>query len=438
MGAISKFFGRRSASVTNISIPANETDIQKQIGEYKAVNNTLRDALGCAMPTVDPYALLVLLNANGYHSAAIAIKTITSAGQGYTASDALMAHITDANEDQTFQDFLDEFSFDLETYGNAYVEVKKVANTFAFYRSPALKTRVIPPKTEDDDESYCQYEYLSPAMTMLGRGFIARVIHPKYRKGDDYGMRQFKLLSRAGDRYYGDPDYLSATKLLGLNASIIQVVEKFFENALIGDKAIIIRGGDLDEEAKLKLKNYIASSFKGIDNAHKVALIEVGRDDNVEIIDLNSNLKDSDYSALRDKNRDEIIAADRVAPRLVGIVSAGQLGAIGEVEGQLKIFKLAYVDSRQLKYEGFFRKLFRDLGLPDAETFTMTPLDITAGTTDMATLAQGVAAGILQQQEARDEWMTEKSIKAPDDERIVRTLVKSLKEIKSRLLGSKK
>jgi hypothetical protein len=155
-------------------------------------------------------------------------------------------------------------------------------------------------------------------------------------------------------------------------------------------------------------------TLKGIENAARSLILEVERGSKLSVQDLNGSIKEAPYIELRRENRDEIASAHRVPPRLLSIIPAGQLGATGEVEGQLKIFKIGFADPRQRKIEAFFRKLFRDCRLPDWNTFRLVPMDVTAGSIDAQTL--NLLTGgqpIISPEEARQDWYTEKSYYTP-------------------------
>ncbi len=177
------------------------------------------------------------------------------------------------------------------------------------------------------------------------------------------------------------------------------------------DKLFTIEGGNLTREQRTELSGFMKRSLKGVENAAKSLILEINRGTKLTMQDMNGSLKEAPYIELRRENRDEIASAHRVPPRLLAIIPSGQLGSTGEVEGQLKIFKIGFSDPRQRKIEAFFRKLFRDANLPDWNTFRLVPMDITAGEIDAQTLS--ILTGgqpILSVGEAREDWMTEKGV----------------------------
>jgi hypothetical protein len=224
------------------------------------------------------------------------------------------------------------------------------------------------------------------------------------------GMRQLKLTSPNADPWYGQPEYLSATSILTLNRAILRLIEKWFDNSMMLDKLFMVEGSKLTTEQKRELGSFMRRNLQGIENAARSLVLEVERGSKLTVEDLNGSVKEAPYIELRRENRDEIASAHRVPPRLISIISAGQLGAVGEVEGQLKLFKIAFADPRQRKIEAFFRKLFRDCRLPDWQTFRLMPMDVTAGSIDAQTLSLLTGGQpILSPEEARQDWYTEKA-----------------------------
>jgi hypothetical protein len=385
---------------------AEANEIVELVKSFDWVRNVLVTSHGCVLPQVDPFLLSTLFDCNGYHSNAIYWKQAATVGQGYECSDTLRALIEEANEDDSFQDLLDKFSLDLETYGSAYIEPILGQGSISLYHSPALLTRVKPPRDNDPsaEESFVQFVYK--------RNYgVASVEFDKFKRGMRTGIRQLKLTSPSADRWYGKPEYLSARKTLTLNFSILALAEKWFDNSMMLDKLFTIEGGNLTREQRTELSGFMKRSLKGVENAAKSLILEINRGTKLTMQDMNGSLKEAPYIELRRENRDEIASAHRVPPRLLAIIPSGQLGSTGEVEGQLKIFKIGFADPRQRKIEAFFRKLFRDANLPDWNTFRLVPMDITAGEIDAQTLS--ILTGgqpILSVGEAREDWMTEKGV----------------------------
>jgi hypothetical protein len=390
-----------------INSPNSENEIVELVKSYEWVRNTLATEYGCARPEYDPFLLSALFKSNGYHSACIYTKRAVTVGQGYDCSDALKAKIEEANEDQSLQDILDKFSLDLETYGTAFIEpvVDPSRGTCYLYNAPSIVTRIRPADDSiaGSETSYIQFSYKK------GYGVYTRAFD-KFKPGDRTGIRHQSLESEGVDSIYGQPEYISVQKILNLNFSIVTLAEQWFNNALVLDKLFVLEGGvKFTPEQKNSLQGFMKRTLKGLQNAHKSLILELQRGSKLTVQDMNGSLKEAPYMELRRENRDEIAAAHRVPPRMVGVIPSGQLGSTGEVEGQLKMFKINFADGRQRKIESFFRRLFHDCNLPDWQTFRLKAMDITAGSIDAQMLSMLTGGQpILTPEEAREDWFTEK------------------------------
>lgn len=406
-------------AVSTATIGRPEPWVTTALSSYKALEKALL-SLDTIRPRFDPLELLLYAERSGYHSSAINLKVATTVGAGYDGSPELLASIDRANANQSFQDLLDEWATDLEIFGNAYVEVRRSGADVSFYRAPAVLMRRLDPMKEKSGAEFLQYVYQPAGTGTLGMAYTK---HARFDARQD-GVRHFMLPSASGSPFYGDPLYSSVVKMLKLNASIIEYADKFFDQSLMPDMAMILKGAQMSTEQQEAIKGYL-QNFKGVGNSHKLLFLQVDVDEQIDFHEFNKELLSDSLSKFRQDNRDEIISAHRVPPRLVSVLSAGALGGTGEVEGQLKVYKMTFCDSRQKKIEAFWRQIFTECGFPQADTFALKPLDASAGTTDMSILTQALAAGIISQAEARQEWMTEKSVPS--------SLKDSLAELKKQL-----
>jgi HK97 family phage portal protein len=378
-----------------------DNEFEVALAKWDMVRSSLANTWRCAVPPVDPYVISALSRVSGYHSNALHLKVAVSVGQGYECSDALREHIEYANEDQTFDDLLYELAYDLENYGNAYVEVVRDRRSAAFYRSNALTTRIRPTGVGDEK----QFIAFAPELN----GSIEAIAFDDYRYSMTRGMRTISLPRLNAERWYGSPEWISARRALTTNLSIVTLAEKWFDNGLFLDKLIVVKGGNLTTEQKKSLRQFISRTMKGVDNANKSLLIELARQAELDIKDLSVNVKENSFGATRAENVIEIAAAHLLpSAKLIGVPSAGQLGASDEVDALVRFFAMTFGRQRQRKWNAFIRRLLRDARLPDADSFSLIPLDTTAGTKDAQMLAQATAgAPWLTPEEARDEWFAD-------------------------------
>jgi hypothetical protein len=376
-----------------------EMKLEKFLEDYPAINTVLIDRLGAAVSPFDPYVLLTLVDNSGYLSAALTAKCAVTVGQGYDGDPELLAHLQMANENETFQDVLDQWALDIEIYGNGYIDTVRTAITANFYNVASLLTRVKPLRGSNYKE-FVHYQY--------GLGMLLATTVEEFQPSNNRGVRQFKLGTRRGNRYYGDPSWISAKKALVINYDILSLAEKFFENSFMGDKAMIIKGADYTDDDIENMRNYLMHMGQGIDNAHKLLVLQVGPQESVDIKDLNVDIKDASFQTLRADNKEEIVAASTVPLAIVGVATPGKLGNSAEIRESLRLFKITYANARQRKYEAWWQNLFRDAGLPKWDTFKLKTIDTLLEDSDIPQLAQAVAAGFMTPEEAQDQLNSEK------------------------------
>ncbi|MEP7235713.1 MAG: phage portal protein, partial [Ignavibacteriota bacterium] len=359
--------------------------------------------MGCAIPSDDPYLLLALSDASGYHDMALRWRKVSTVGQGWTASDRLTAQIKQANEKESLHSVLMSFSDDVEVYGNGFLEFIVGPNAVNIYRRPALKNRI---KVDGNGTptSIVQYEYAA------GTGIAAYVEKDIFGYGVQQGVAQFKLHSRTGDPYYGECDYKSGLRLLSLNKSVLLLAEKWFNNSMISDLAIIMKGGDLQEEDKKKIRSLLKKQMTGVHNAYKVLFMEVGPKEDVKFERLGATLNETLFIKLRDSIREEQAAADGVAPRMAGIINGSGIGGNGEASSQLKQFELVFAKPRRGELQEWLQIQFDQAGLPDAETFKLNELDLTVAEQDALIYGPLIDRGVYTAEEVRAEMDMDKSI----------------------------
>jgi hypothetical protein len=312
-------------------------------------------------PFIDFQELLKLYYVNAYHRRAIQIKA------------GILSQIAEHNLDRKLpagvqaKDLLYAFAVNLELFGNAFLE-----DTGNFYILPTVEARL--------DKDFNIYQR-SP-------------ISMEERQLEGHHLLYYSPASR----YYGEPDYLAVFMQITLEQKINNYNNAFFDNGGKPDMAIIFEGSEPSDEQLASFRSFFETSFKGTANAHKTLIIssqaEPGTDAPKIKIEKLNEIEDMSFKTLKDTNRDEIIASHGVPPRLVGIVSSGQLGGGGELTGQLHTFNETVIKPKQHHIESFFKKTGCNVKLK--------PLDITDFKDDADVVTGLVSLGIITPQEAKN------------------------------------
>lgn len=229
-------------------------------------------------------------------------------------------------------------------------------------------------------------------------------LHPGHKHGERFGANNEIaqcLNYDPNSDYYGMAEWIPALAAIALDRSAVSYNAYMFENEMIAKILMIIRGADISKEARQKIQAFLAGKFVGVANSGRAAIIPIKEQGvEVDVHKLQADEKDIAYIKGRQFTRDEIVTAHGTPPRLLGIVTAGQLGATGELEGQLKIFKNVLIDPDKRRFENFFNHIIRT-GL-DAKKWRIefNELDITTAMDDAQYLT--AVAPWLSDDEARE------------------------------------
>lgn len=384
------------------SAPRQRSEAEVVVRKFLGLQNVIHGQLNCKKPPHDPVELISYNN--GYHERCIRAKVSATVGQGFEASPALLAHIKMPNPDYSMQALLKRTAYDFFTHGYQDVNVLRGNMTANIWHSPAINTRVkIADPKKPLEKSFVRFVYEQNTST------LAYIEEPEFTGDGANGVRQFNDLTRQGNLYYGEPDYISIKPLLRLNWSIVFGATRYFENSLMADTAIIEKGMGREDEEIEELQTYLAEHVTGVENSHKIIYLNVAPDEDIKFEKLSSDYPNKESTELRNTNRDEIIVAHGLFQRLIGVATAGALGGTNEVEGQFKVFKTLVADPAQQDIEEWWQSLFRDLGFPEWWSFKLKPIDIVTFTGMMAALTQGVQNGLFTPEQALREWEASKS-----------------------------
>ena len=320
--------------------------------------------------TIDPFInfdeLLQFYYFNVYHQRSIKIKAALLSQVEETTLDK---HLP---QNEFVKDFLYGFCCDLEIYGNAFLEKSGTISDFNLYHILGYQGRLNRQKeifqiTSDDD-----------ALKMEG-------YHLKY-------------YSPSG-KYYGEPDYLTALEQILTTKSADRYNTSFFENGAKPGFAVIFENSSPNAQQIATFKQFFSNNYKGKENAHKTLLLHTGKTKEGESpakvkLEKLDNIEDMSFEKLKNVNRNDIIAAHGVPPRLAGIVTAGQLGGGTELIDQLHAFNEIVMKPKIKTIEGFFE----NIGIKHK----VKELDVTNFKDDSSLIANLVKTQILTGEEAKE------------------------------------
>lgn len=336
---------------------------------------------------IAPAALAFLYRSSSEHGRAIRLKAEGAFGGGLIGDQVSRV---DALCDTGTADLFVSLGVDLEAYGNAFLQVIRDR------RDQIVGLRRLPAIT----------------MARFREGFLQRVPLPN---GDTRKITftpdeiiHLREPCPAGGRY-ALPTWIGAQGMLELAAAATAYNAKFFANNAIPEHAVIFKGPAPTKEQKASIGEFFRNEYQGLERSHRTLVIHVGEEGSVEFQKLTADVKDGDFLKLLDAARDRIPIAHGVPPRMLGIVSAGQLGGAGEVAGQMFTFDLLTLRPKRRGMLDQLRPLLTEMGLrpgdPDIgladDQIAFKPLDMTPPGDDAQNLPGLVSAGILSAEEAR-------------------------------------
>ena len=279
--------------------------------------------------------LLLLYYANTYHRRSINLKAkVLSSVVESDLEKFLPKEITPS-------DFLYSFLVEFEIYGNTFLE-RTISDKL--YIIPGYEARV------DIDRNIYQQTF-QRTIKLSGHHF------------KNYSPRS---------RFYGEPDYLATLLQIATTQKADKYNNSFLENGAKPGFAVMFENSEPTEDQIRAFREFFGENFKGYDNANKTIILSATSDMGEKPAKIRleriSQVEDISFKQLKEINRDEIIAAHAVPPRLAGVMSAGQLGGANEFISQLHAFNELEIKPKIKKIESFFEGIGVKLKLNELDT----------------------------------------------------------------------
>lgn len=324
------------------------------------------DGLNVIRPRIAFDTLADFMDMNVWHARCVELKAGVTVGLGWKiVSDdpdkqqddeyrRLEAFLNEPNLIMSFDELALRVAIDYYNIGNGFVEIarsgEKLVNIF---HAPGRTMR-----RDKNLDAFWQVRNERKAFFWE----FGKKLHDGHDHAGQDGANEMMQCMRYDPKsdYYGQPDWVSAMASMVMDRAALSYNTNMFNNEMLAKMAMVIEGGELAPAAQKKIEDFFRVAFKGVDNAGKLLIIPTG-DPNVKVHfdKLQADEKDLAFMKGRAMNRDEVIAAHGVPPRLVGVMTSGQLGGSGEVEGQMRIFKEVVIDPEKKRMESFFNRIFK-------------------------------------------------------------------------------
>lgn len=326
---------------------------------------------------VDPWSLLALYRAEPIHARALRVKAEGACGRGLGGEAAARLAALMPGGDA---DFMVRLALDLDCYGNAFVE-----------------------RVRDRAGRLARLE-LRPAPTVrrrAGGGYVQRVWDGAREHVTSFSAEEMLHLRVPcpGAGFYSLPPWLGAAGMIELVDAATRYNQRFFDGNAVPEHVIVHTGGGLDDAQKRGIRDFFRTEMAGLDSARKTLFLSLPEGQKIEFQAV-ARERDGDFLKLMEAARERIPSAHGVPPRMLGIMSAGQLGGGSEVTQQLFVFEvLTLAPMRRWLLDGL-RPVLAELGVDRAQV-ELAGLDLTPPGDAGAHAAEWLAAGLIERDEAR-------------------------------------
>lgn len=159
--------------------------------------------------------------------------------------------------------------------------------------------------------------------------------------------------------FYGIPEWISAFSAMVADEAAEKWNMSFFENNRVPRWLFKIIGQMLSDEEKEDFRSYFLQMLKA--RAHKPMVVCISDPSgDIKSEKLEADVNEASFLDMRDKSRDEILAAHGVLPRIVGVITPGQLGGKGDARQQKEDFR----DFTIAPIQGILEAPFNELLFP--------------------------------------------------------------------------
>jgi len=293
-----------------------------------------------------------------YHARSLAFKRLASIGNGYDSEkrDAARATLPDYD--------LNAFVADFFLFGNAYLE-----------RETNVMGRVL----------RLHHVRANSLWKKAKGGWVQKVVPPEkdkieYREIPRAKIEHLREYSPFSD-HYGVPPWLAALLPVALAWESNDFKRKFYQNGAHAGLAILLTGIQGLSTSQVKEIEEKIKGTKGPGNFKTLFLALKNPDAKLEIkgVAKESPVKD-DYPEIQKSSREQVLTAHGMPPRLMSIILDAKGGGHGgkELNDELRLFNLSFVEPTQLLLENFLNPLlpaeihFKSF-LPDEQDATEPP-----------------------------------------------------------------
>lgn len=332
-------------------------------------------------PPYNLYELASFYDTNFANHAAIDAKVANTVGLGYnfeTAPDVVMRMenmenqsamdkarkrlerlkgeaiewLESLNSDDSFLTTMEKVDLDLESTGNAYLEVGRTVTGDIGYLGHIPATTMRIRRIRDG------FTQIVSGQVVYFRNFGATNPNPITEDPRPNEVIHFKAYSPL-NTFYGVPDILSAYMSLKGDQLAAQFNIDYFENKAVPRYIVVVKGARLDSESEDRLFRFLQTGLKGQNHRTLYVPLPADQDGNkieFTMVPIEANVQEASFDKYHQKNRDDILMAHQVPlSKLGGVDSSGLAAALS----QDRTFKEQVTRPAQRYIEKMINKVIR-------------------------------------------------------------------------------
>ena len=227
------------------------------------------------------------------------------------------------NSDDSFLTTMEKIDLDLESTGNAYLEVGRTVAGDVGYLGHIPSTTMRIRRIRDG------FTQIVSGQVVYFRNFGATNPNPITEDPRPNEVIHFKAYSPL-NTFYGVPDILSAYPSLKGDLLAAQFNIDYFENKAVPRYIVVVKGARLDSESEDRLFRFLQTGLKGQNHRTLYVPLPADQDGNkieFTMVPIEANVQEASFDKYHQKNRDDILMAHQVPLSKLGGVDAGGLSA---------------------------------------------------------------------------------------------------------------
>ena len=335
-----------------------------------------------------PNELMRMLDSSPLHGSIVEFKTLMVAGAGITLNGLGVQETRDylnqmepnaalkirklldtPNSGENLHEIVTKISADWQIFGALAIEItwsRDFSEIARIKHIPVMRVR----SGKICEGNVEEYFYSRDWSKFRQKGFEPVRIPTFDRANKEEAVQLlYHRRERADLDYYGSPSYNSALGWINIHSQMALYHNSNIKNGFNPSFVITFNNPPPTPEGKQELINKLKKQFGGAENTGKAVVFwnTGGRpEDAPKIEPVNVSNINKQFTVLQEQVRSEIISGHRItSQQLIGISTAGQLGATQELETAYKIFQATVITPDQLVIEKIINKIFRINGVTD-------------------------------------------------------------------------